>query len=130
MPDVHDIAAGASAGVDEEGLLSLMLVEDQVEITVRKDDASAKEAVQLMPSNSLKSGQQCIIDELRPELVDEFIVVDWLHRAVFSDLARYAPGIDILAVRNDATILGLIHRFGRLEWGDRNGITGASGEAG
>ena len=106
VADVHDVAAGAAPGVDEEGLPFLVPVEDQLEVAVREDDAPAEEAVRLVARDALEPLEQGVVDELGAELLYELVVVDGLDHAVLADLARDAPRVDVLLPRHRRGGLG------------------------
>lgn len=52
--------------------------------------------MRLLARDTLKPLKQGIVNELGPELVNQLVVVNRLHLAVLANLARHAPGVDIL----------------------------------
>jgi hypothetical protein len=45
VPDVHHIAAGTAASIEEEGFFLFVLVKNQRKVAVGKDDAATEETV-------------------------------------------------------------------------------------
>lgn len=93
---MHGIATGSPASIDKEWLILLVLVQDKLKIAMRKDDLPPQKTMRLLARDTLKPLKQGIVNELGPELVNQLVVVDRFHLAVLANLARHAPGIDIL----------------------------------
>ena len=96
MPNVHYVATRAAASVDKEWLVLLVPVQNHLKITVREDDMSSEEVVRLVAGNLLESLEQSVINNLGSELLHEFVVVDRLDLAVFSNVACNTPRRNVL----------------------------------
>lgn len=107
MPNVHTITARSSAGIQEETLSSLVLVENEVQVSVTEDNSSAQETMRLVACDFLESFQILLLNELGPKLFDECQIIDCFRDAVDTDLSRYIVWIDALLVARDVLDSGL-----------------------
>ena len=55
MAHVHAITARSPSGIQEEWLFPIIAIEDQIQISVTENYASAHESMRLMAGNSLES---------------------------------------------------------------------------
>lgn len=88
VTDVDAIGRGAPAGIEEEGLASLISVEDELEVAVREDNSSTQEAMWLLPCHTLEPVQQRLVDLLGSEFLHEFVVVNGFDNAVVANFSR------------------------------------------
>lgn len=81
MSQVKSFTRGSSSRVEVELGLRLIQVKDEVEIPMREEDASADEAMTLLPRDLLDARHQRSIQGLAAELDEQLVVVDVaLHR--------------------------------------------------
>ena len=70
MPYVYTVGRGPAARVQEEGLAALIAVENELEVSVGKDNASPEEVVRALAGYALEAGKKFIVDLLGAELVN------------------------------------------------------------
>ena len=75
MTDVHAIAAGTSAGVEEERNALFILVKNLIEIPVTEDHTSAKKTVRFTPGHLLEASQERRVNSLGTKVFDQFIII-------------------------------------------------------
>ena len=64
-----------------------------------------------MSCSAFEPLQEGFINKIGSKLVHKLLVIDWLDLAIFSNLTRDAPGIDVLLLRgwNVRVLWGLLH---------------------
>eukprot|EP00754_Rhynchopus_humris_P036804 Rhum_TRINITY_DN18897_c0_g1::Rhum_TRINITY_DN18897_c0_g1_i1::g.168709::m.168709 len=90
VPHVHRFAARTPAGVQVKHLPVLVVVQDLLQVSVREEDAAPQPRVGLLARQALHAVEKLLVNLLRPELLDQLVVVHALVRV-------HRPRVDLLA---------------------------------
>jgi hypothetical protein len=96
VADVHGIAAGAAASVQQEVFSLLVLVQNELQVAVGEEQASPQPAVRLVAGHALEALEQGVVDELGGPLCRDGGIVELLDIAVGVGRSLYVPRVDFL----------------------------------
>ena len=96
VTDMHALAAGTSASIEEEGLAFLIPIQDYLQLAMGQHHASPHEAVCPLARDSLETLQKLFGDQRSPKVPREFLIVHrkQLSRGIHS--SRYFERGDLL----------------------------------
>lgn len=99
MSNVHTIAGRSATSVEEERLALLITIQDNIQISVTENNASAHESMWLVSRNSLESLQRALSrQQLCAKLLHQAHVVDGLGDSICADFSLNVPWVnDLLA---------------------------------
>ena len=99
MSNVHRVTTWPTASVEEEWLALLITIQDNVQISVTENNASAHKSMWLVSRNPLESLQRALGgQQLCAKLLHQAHVVDGLGDSICADFSLNVPWVnDLLA---------------------------------
>lgn len=97
VSNVHGVTTWSTTSVEEEWLALLITIEDNVQISVTENNASAHKSMWLVSCNSLESLQRALSrQQLCAKLLHQAHVVDGLGDSICADFSLNVPWVNDL----------------------------------